>query len=171
MGSVGVSSRHSYFQARGLSIKGRDRIKADENSPDLKPKFLKAPSRKRKKKKTQSGVLTSLLLWGGERNKRRQQWQFSTDDKQRYKREHHTGTIHHHSWCFSFTQMASQSFFSEMCEWCLQPSIIKGHNGGWGSRRDLDTPGSSLLDLLICYLTPARALPNLKKTYASIIQR
>lgn len=104
----------------------------------------------------------SIAVAVGRPNKRGQQWHFSTDDKQRYKREHHTRTIHQHSWCFSFTQMAPESFFFEMCEWCVQPSIIRGHNGGWGSRGDLDTPGSSLLDLLICFLTPARALPSLK---------
>lgn len=91
------------------------------------------------------------------------QWWCTPKETTWYKREDHTRTMHHWSWCFSFTQMASSSFFSEICELCLPSSIIKGHNGGWGSWRDLDTPGSSLLDLLICYLTPVRVFLHLKK--------
>lgn len=41
-----------------------------------------------------------------------------------------------------------------VCEWCLQPSIMRELSGGWGCQRAVDTLGSLLLNLLMCYLTP-----------------
>lgn len=61
--------------------------------------------------------------------------------------------------------------FRWVCEWCLQSSILREPGGGWGSQRDMDTLGSLLLNLLICYLTPVRDFHILQKIYAFLIQR
>lgn len=58
-----------------------------------------------------------------------------------------------------------------VCEWRLQSSILREHGGGWASHRDMDTLGSLLLNLLICYLTPVREFRILQKIYAFLIQR
>lgn len=42
-------------------------------------------------------------------------------------------------------------------------------SGGWGNQGDMDTLGSLLLNLLICYLTPVKEFHILQKIYTLLI--